>query len=231
MPMTDALIVAAGTGERFGKGPKQFAPLHGRPVIAWAIEPFSRNDRIGGITVVVAPGHEERVRRLAAENGLNKIHAIVPGGDTRQDSVKRGLEALDANSESVLIHDAARPCLSGELLQRILEALRSTDAVVPSEPVVDTLIHERGGALNAILDRVGISRVQTPQGFRTSLIRRAHRNAEAKGIVSSDDASLVFALGEPVKTVAGERGNIKITFEDDLAIAEAIVAGRLRRAP
>lgn len=228
MPMTDALIVAAGTGERFGKELKQFVPLYGRPVIVWAIEPFSRDDGIGRIAIVVAPGSEERVRALASANHLDKIGAIVPGGKTRQDSVKLGLEVLDPKSDSVVIHDAARPCLSNELLRRILEALRNTDAVVPSLPVVDTLIHERSATLDAVLDRVGLTRVQTPQGFRTALIRRAHRNAEAKGIVSSDDASLVFAMGESVKTVAGDRTNLKLTFEDDLLIAEAILGGRLR---
>ncbi len=226
--MTDALIVAAGTGERFGKELKQFVPLHGRPVIVWAIDPFSRNDGIGRITVVVSPGCEERVRALASANHLDKIDAIVPGGKTRQDSVKLGLQVLDPKSDSVVIHDAARPCLSNELLRRILEALRNTDAVVPSLPVVDTLIHERSATLDAVLDRVGLTRVQTPQGFRTALIRRAHRNAEAKGIVSSDEASLVFAMGEAVKTVAGDRTNLKLTFEDDLLIAEAILSGRLR---
>jgi 2-C-methyl-D-erythritol 4-phosphate cytidylyltransferase len=231
MSMTNALIVAAGAGERFGKELKQFAPLHGRPVMVWAIEPFSRHREISGITVVVTPGSEERVRQLATARDLGKIDAIVPGGNTRQDSVRRGLEAMGGKSEFVLIHDAARPCLSDGLLQRILDALRSADAVVPSLAVVDTLIHEKSGSLDAILDRVGISRAQTPQGFRTELIRRAHRHAEAKGIVSSDDGSLVFALGEAVRTIPGERGNIKVTFEDDMAIAEAIVAERLQRRP
>jgi 2-C-methyl-D-erythritol 4-phosphate cytidylyltransferase len=154
---------------------------------------------------------------------LDKVDGVVAGGKTRQDSVRHGLEALPSSSETVLVHDAARPCLSSALLQRILDALGGSDAVVPALPAVDTLIREQSNHLDAVVDRVGISGVQTPQGFRTELLRRAHANAEAGGIKSSDDGSLVFALGEPVATVPGERTNIKITFEEDLAIAEAIL--------
>ena len=223
MPGTDALVMAAGSGARFCGEPKQYLSLRGRPMMAWAIERFSGHAAIDRVTVVVASGAEDQVRRLVEEQRLGKIHAIVPGGATRQGSVRLGLDALDSSSEKVLVHDAARPCLSSDLLQRIVDALSDADAVVPALPTVDTLIHESSGRLDAILDRVGISGVQTPQGFRTELLKRAHRNAESKGIVSSDDGSLVFALGEAVKTIIGERTNIKITFENDLPIAEAIL--------
>jgi len=108
-----------------------------------------------------------------------------------------------------------------------LADLRDNDAVIPVTPAVDTLVREDGGMLDALLDRVHISAVQTPQAFRTDLIVRAHREAEAKGFSSSDEGSLVFALGETVRTIPGERTNIKITFEDDVPIAEAIL-GRAR---
>jgi 2-C-methyl-D-erythritol 4-phosphate cytidylyltransferase len=223
MSRTDVLIMAAGGGERLGGEPKQFLRLRNRPVIVWAIETFSKHPGVSAVTVVANPGSEDRVGELLKQHRLDKIDGIVAGGKTRQDSVRHGLEALPSSSETVLVHDAARPCLSNALLQRIFDALVGSDAVVPALPAVDTLIREESSRLDAVVDRAGISGVQTPQGFRTELLRRAHANAEARGIRSSDDGSLVFALGEPVATIPGERTNIKVTFEEDLAIAEAIL--------
>jgi 2-C-methyl-D-erythritol 4-phosphate cytidylyltransferase len=214
--------MAAGRGDRFGR-PKQFTPLHGRPMIVWAIERFEREAAIDSIVLVVSPGSEERVTDVVEQEGFAKIHAIVAGGETRQESVWQGLQALDEASERVLVHDAARACLSQPLLERMIAALAQNDAVVPALPVVDTLIHQSDGELNAMLDRENIAGVQTPQAFRTALLIKAHRSAAASGLKSSDDGSLVFALGEPVRTIEGERTNIKITFEEDLRIAEAII--------
>lgn len=219
--------MAAGGGERFGtKEPKQFFHLNDRPMMVWAVEPFSANAVIDGITVVVTPGMEDLARKVIADYGLRKVDRVVAGGETRQESVRLGLDALGPDSEKVLVHDAARPCLSDELLQRVLDRLDSADAVVPTSPVVDTLVHERGGGVDAILDRVNISGVQTPQGFRAELLVRAHRNALDKGLTSSDDGSLVYALGEAVQTVPGETTNMKLTFERDVPIIEGILERR-----
>jgi 2-C-methyl-D-erythritol 4-phosphate cytidylyltransferase/2-C-methyl-D-erythritol 2,4-cyclodiphosphate synthase len=123
-----------------------------------------------------------------------------------------------------LIHDAARPCLSAELLARIVEALRSNDAVVPVIPAVDTLAVNYGGVVDAIVDRANIACVQTPQAFEKQLALRAHRKAFADGLESSDDGSLVLALGGKVTTVPGDRANIKVTYAEDIAIAEEILS-------
>jgi 2-C-methyl-D-erythritol 4-phosphate cytidylyltransferase len=230
MSATDVLIMAAGSGERFGGEPKQFLLICDKPVIVWAIESFCDHPDVDAITVVAEPGREREIGELLESYQVDKIEGIVPGGETRQESVRRGLDALRSTSVTVLVHDAARPCLSGVLLQRILDALCGLDAVVPAVPAVDTLIREKSNRLEAVVDRTGISGVQTPQGFRTDLLRRAHANAETKGIKSSDDGSLVLAMGESVATVPGERTNIKITFEEDMAIAEAILAsGQMMR--
>ncbi|MEJ2719722.1 MAG: 2-C-methyl-D-erythritol 4-phosphate cytidylyltransferase [bacterium] len=227
MGKTVALIMAAGGGERFeGIEPKTFYPLQGRPVLAWAIERFSVHQSVDSICIVVAPGEVDRVRDLVASERLAKVDHVVHGGSTRQESVWLGLESLDDTCETVLIHDAARPCLGAPLLDRVLEAVASRDAVVPVWPVVDTLVREEDGRVDAILDRVHISGVQTPQGFRTALLMRAHRRAKSDGLMSSDDGSLVFALGEPVVTVPGEPTNMKITYIEDAVIAEAILARR-----
>jgi 2-C-methyl-D-erythritol 4-phosphate cytidylyltransferase len=227
MGKTTALIMAAGSGERFeGAEPKKFYPLRGRPTLAWAIERFSIHPRVDSITVVVAAGEEDRVTDLVASEHLANVDSVVRGGTTRQESVRMGLESLDAACENVLVHDAVRPCLTALLVDRTLEALVSSDAVVPAWPVVDTLVREENGRVDALLDRAHISGVQTPQGFRTKLLVKAHRRAESDGFVSSDDGSLVLALGEPVATIPGERTNIKITYIEDIVIAEAILDRR-----
>jgi 2-C-methyl-D-erythritol 4-phosphate cytidylyltransferase len=161
-------------------------------------------------------------------DALRKVHAITPGGETRQESVFNGLRALPEGVTHVLIHDAARPCVSSALIERALDALGAHDAVVPAVAATDTLIRDHQGRVDAIIDRVHVAGVQTPQAFRLELIVRAHREAKVRGLKSSDDGSLVLALGEPVHTIPGERTNIKVTFREDVAIAEAILRNGVR---
>ncbi len=217
--------MAAGTSERFGRGePKQFRPLNGYPALAWSVKKFSELDAITAIVIVITPGLEEKAAELVETHRLGKVYKIVAGGETRQESVRLGLEALSDSVEYTLVHDAARPCVSGALIGRVCDALATNDAVVPTVPVVDTLVMEIDGTVDAIIDRSRIAGAQTPQGFRRSLLVHAHRRAASRGFLSSDDGSLVLAMGEPVKTVPGEQTNIKITHREDLKLAEAILA-------
>lgn len=222
-----ALIVAGGSGARFaaesGDAPKQLTALCGRAMIAWSADALARGDRIAHLVVVLPAELEEGVRAVLAPRTVEKAHAFVAGGATRQESVFNGLRALPEGVTHVLIHDAARPCASPALVDRVLAALETHDAVVPAVAATDTLIRDFQGRVDAIVDRVHVAGVQTPQGFRRELILRAHREAKARGFHSSDDGSLVLALGEPVHTVAGERTNIKVTFREDVAIAEAVL--------
>lgn len=212
-----ALIVAAGSGDRLpGNTPKQLRLIAGRPMVAWSVERMA-SAGISSIVVVATPGHEDETR--AAVGGAT----VVAGGDTRQVSVWNGLGALPAGASHVLVHDAARPCVSRELIDRVVAALSNCAAVVPSVPVVDTLVREANGRVEAIVDRNHVAGVQTPQGFSVALLRRAHEAARRREFVSSDDGSLVLAIGEPVATVPGERNNIKVTFTEDLRVAEAIL--------
>lgn len=216
--------MAAGAGERFeGRESKTFHPLLGRPVLVWSAERLALHRDIDSITVVVAPGEEGRAGEVLETHRVPKIARVVHGGDTRQESVRLGLDTVDSACDIVLVHDAARPCLTPLLIDRTLEALKTHGAVIPVWPVVDTLVREAGGVVDAIVDRVQISGVQTPQGFHAELLHRAHRSAKARGFSSSDDASLVFALGETVRVIAGERTNIKITYIEDASIAGAIL--------
>jgi 2-C-methyl-D-erythritol 4-phosphate cytidylyltransferase len=219
-----ALIMAAGSGSRFDAGtPKQTAMLNGRAMIAWSAAMLARSPRVSALVVVVPPEIGPSLRDAIPEDAAHKVHALVAGGATRQDSVYNGLEQVPDGTTHVLIHDAARPCLSAALRDRVIDALASHHAVVPAVAVTDTLIRDVDASVDVILDRVHIAGVQTPQGFQLDLIRRAHRIARAHGFKSSDDGSLVLALAEKVATVFGERTNLKVTFRDDLAIAEAIL--------
>lgn len=226
-----ALIMAGGSGERFAgeadtRAPKQLTPLCGRPMIAWSVDTHANSMRIGLIVITLPPGLEQDTREVISPVASEKVHAFVVGGATRQESVFNALRALPEDVTHVLIHDAARPCASPELIDRMLDALASHDAVVPAVAATDTLIRDYQQRVDAIIDRVHVAGVQTPQAFRFDLILRAHREAKARGFQSSDDGSLVLALGEPVHTVPGERTNIKVTFRDDVAIAEAILIHR-----
>lgn len=219
-----ALIMAGGTGERFQAGtPKQLAPLNGRPMIAWSSKVLAESHRVTSLVIVAAADTEMSLRESLPAEAERKVRAIVGGGATRQESVFNGLRSLPGDTTHVLIHDAARPCLSTALRDRVLDALTTHDAVVPSIDATDTLIRVQDGCVDAIIDRVHVAGVQTPQAFRLELILRAHHAAAGRGYKSSDDGSLVLALAEPVFTVPGERTNLKVTFVEDLKLAEAIL--------
>jgi 2-C-methyl-D-erythritol 4-phosphate cytidylyltransferase len=219
-----ALIMAAGQGERFqGIVPKQLALVAGRPMVAWSIERFAACAGINSVYLVIPPDQTDAWRATLAEPSGEHVKDLIEGGRRRQDSVKLGLEALPEAVTHVLVHDAARPCLSDDLLVRIIEGLRGHDAVVPAVPVVDTLVVHTDSQVDAIVDRANIAGIQTPQAFDRQLLLRAHRKAYADGLELSDDGSLVLALGEAVKTVPGDPKNVKVTYSEDIAIAEAIL--------
>jgi 2-C-methyl-D-erythritol 4-phosphate cytidylyltransferase len=221
------LIMAGGSGTRFaaeeGATPKQLVSLSGRPMIAWSTDVFALSKRVAHIVVALPAELEAGAGATLSPDTLRKLHAFVEGGATRQESVLNGLRALPEGVTHVLIHDAARPCVSSDLIDSVLDAVAAHDAVVPAVAATDTLIRDYEGRVDAIIDRVHVAGVQTPQAFRLDLIVRAHREARARGLASSDDGSLVLALGEPVHTIPGERTNIKVTFPEDVAIAEAIL--------
>jgi len=218
MTRTAALIVAAGSGARFG-GAKQFALLDGRPLVDWSCEAFQAHPRIDGIILVLpdAAGREEYLRRFS------KMIDVVPGGARRQDSVEAGFARLDAGrADFILVHDGARPLLSAGLIDRVLEAAITTGAAVPVVFFEDTLKEIEGGRVLRTIDRSRVGRVQTPQGFGRNVLGRALAAARSDGVTGTDEAYLVERLGGPVAVVAGDPGNIKITIPLDIITAEAI---------
>lgn len=215
-----AIVVAAGSGTRMGGTDKVFAPICGVPILARSAAPFQASPAIQRIVLVLAADRLEDGRTLADGHRLTKVTAIVEGGARRQDSVRLGLEAL-GECDYVLVHDGPRPFVTAELIERGLVAVRETGAAVPAMPVTDT-VKEAGadGLVLRTLDRSRLWVVQTPQAFRYDLLRRAHREVTAD---VTDDASMLEALGLPVRVFEGSRTNLKITTPEDFRLAEALL--------
>jgi len=218
---TTAIIVAAGLGDRFGDTPKQFQDLAGKPMLAWSFERFAEHREIGNVVVAVPAGLEDTAKAMLVTRGFRAPDKIVTGGRTRQESVRNGLDNVPERTTHVLIHDAARPCITDGLIERIIEALKINTAVVPTVPAVDTLVRENEHRVDALVDRKQVAVVQTPQGFDLQLAREAHSASDGEN--ASDDGSLVLAIGRPLVTVAGERTNLKVTYKEDMALAAAIL--------
>lgn len=225
MPGTTALIVAAGRGQRAGAGlPKQYRPLAGRPAMRHACLAFLRHPGIDHVRVVIHP--DDRQLYEAAVTGLNLLPP-VPGGAARQESCLKGLEALaeDAAPDRVLIHDAARPLVDHGTIGRVIDALHDATAIVAGVPVIDTLKRtDPAGWVSDTVDRTGLWRAQTPQGFQFSEILLAHRAAAGRAL--TDDAAVAEAAGLTVRIVEGSETNMKLTTEADFEHAERLLSGR-----
>jgi 2-C-methyl-D-erythritol 4-phosphate cytidylyltransferase/2-C-methyl-D-erythritol 2,4-cyclodiphosphate synthase len=249
------LILAGGSGKRMGMNrPKAFVPLAGRALVAWSLIAFARHPDVTDVLVVVPPGWEDRFREAALsaiprelQPALKKIWGVVPGGAHRQDSTRLGLEAacgiLPACAAAlVLVHDAARPSVSPELITRVVTRLRAggesgetpRPGVIPVVAEPDTLkeIAETGtdsvGRVRRTVPRAGLWRAQTPQGFELHALLEAHEAARTEGRTATDDAMLFEWRGWPVDAVPGEASNVKITEREDLARVEAYLAQGLR---
>ncbi|SMF76732.1 bifunctional 2-C-methyl-D-erythritol 4-phosphate cytidylyltransferase/2-C-methyl-D-erythritol 2,4-cyclodiphosphate synthase [Allosphingosinicella indica] len=217
---TVALVVAAGSGTRAGGDvPKQYVPIAGRPMLAHALAALE-HPAIDAVHVVIAPGQEAQFA------GISDIVPIL-GGDTRQQSVRNGLEHLAAESgiDRIFIHDAARPFLPPVVIDRLLAALESADGAVPVLPVVDTLANG-GDALGDVADRSALVRVQTPQAFRFDAILAAHRAWDGAAN-ATDDAQIARAAGIRVALVEGDAMLDKLTYAQDFARAEERLGARL----
>jgi 2-C-methyl-D-erythritol 4-phosphate cytidylyltransferase/2-C-methyl-D-erythritol 2,4-cyclodiphosphate synthase len=225
LPRCVALVVASGRGERFGGDrPKQYLPLAGKPLLRHCLERFCRHPGIDGVRTVVHP--DDAALYVAAADKLELLDP-VPGGATRQESVRLGLESLAERSpELVLIHDGVRPLPAPAVIERVLQGLRAHAAVLPALPVTDTLKRGHDGTVAGTLDRTGLYRAQTPQGFVYEAILQAHRRFA--GAAMTDDAALAEAHGLAVALVPGDEDNVKVTEPADLARAERLLGASLR---
>jgi 2-C-methyl-D-erythritol 4-phosphate cytidylyltransferase / 2-C-methyl-D-erythritol 2,4-cyclodiphosphate synthase len=211
-----AILVAAGTGTRFGADqPKQFLLLAGKPVIRHAAEALAEH-----VSLLQPVGDAEPIE--AALLGLTGCLPPIPGGATRQDSVRIGLEALARHDpDIVLVHDAARPFIPPGTIPALLAALAESQGAIPAAPVADTLKRVVRGVITETVPRTGLFRAQTPQAFHFAALLAVHRSGVTG---ATDDAALLEAAGQSVEVVPGSDDNIKLTYPDDLVRLERIMA-------
>jgi len=223
---TYAIIVAAGKGIRMGDTVrKQYIALEGIPLLARTLDLFNRCDRIDRIIVAVPEDDVDFCRsEIIAAAGMNKEIRLVSGGAKRQDSVYNSLKTIDANDGIVLIHDGVRPFVKMEHLVACIEGAKQHGACILGIPAFDTIKHVNAkNEITHTQQRDTLWLAQTPQAFQLKLIKKAHLAAKQEGFIGTDDASLVERLGEVVKIIPGSRNNIKITDQEDLKLARAIL--------
>ena len=221
-----ALIPAAGRGVRFGGNEnKAFAPLLGKPVLGWTLEAFAGSGEIEDVIIIGREADVSRLEEIAGRHGGGKVRQVVTGGETRQESVAAGLAV--AQADMILIHDAARPCVTEEIISAVAAATREYGAATAAIPVADTLVQEEGHDFAGDnVPRRGLYVVQTPQGCDRMFFQSAHDMAAQTGYTGTDDAGLVRRCGLQVRLTPGSPENIKITRPEDLVVAEAILMRR-----
>ncbi|MDX1674264.1 MAG: 2-C-methyl-D-erythritol 4-phosphate cytidylyltransferase [Longimicrobiales bacterium] len=215
------VLPAGGAGLRMGTGGvrKQYAELAGEPILRRSMGPFlERRDVEWVVAVLPAEDVEDPPFRLP--DGV----VVVAGGPERGDSVRHGLDAVPAAADVVLIHDAARPLVSGAVIDRVLRAVGPDVGAVAALPVADTLKEVADGRITRTVDRSTLWRAQTPQGFPRPMIVDAYRRAAEEGVRATDDAALVERFGGRVVVVQGDPRNLKITRPEDLRLAELLLA-------
>jgi 2-C-methyl-D-erythritol 4-phosphate cytidylyltransferase len=220
---TWAVVVAAGRGDRLGLDrPKAFAKLNGRPLLAESLERLEASDWVESIVLVAPPDWEEPSILVAEEIGAGKVAACVPGGGTRAESVRAGVAEVEPDALVVLVHDAARPVLPEEVVERVLAPLGDGwDGAVPALPVADTLKRAADdGSVVETVDRAGLQAVQTPQAFLAPVLREALAGELGQ---ASDCAALVERRGGRVLIVEGDRRLLKVTTQADLAFVETLL--------
>ncbi|WP_102378770.1 2-C-methyl-D-erythritol 4-phosphate cytidylyltransferase [Raoultibacter timonensis] len=229
-PKTAAIILAGGTGERFGKeGGKQLVEIAGKPILTWSAEAF---DAVGdiGLIVIVCPDDrkDEYLKRAVDPFPFVTPVVVAPSGPSRQESAFSGLECVPDDFEYVVLHDGARPLISPDLILHAINVLKGNidcDGAVVAHPAVDTLKVVENGVIVGTPDRRVFWNAQTPQVFRAGIYRRAHASALSDGFMGTDDSSLIERLGGRVLVVEGKRDNIKLTVpEDYLMLAAAVRA-------
>ncbi len=222
-----AIIAAAGSGLRMKNSTrKQYLQLEGLPVLIRSVRLFTNHPTLVKLVVVVPPADLEEAGTLLQQYYSLERLELVGGGETRQESVHKGLQALPRDCDIICVHDAARPLATGALLKRLVTAALEYGAVVPVIGLSDTV--KVVGEDEMIVDtppRGNLRLVQTPQVFRADLIRQAYAEAAISGAQATDDASLVELLGKSVKTVEGEATNLKITLPHDLVLASWYLKG------
>ena len=221
-----ALIPAAGSGVRMGGHvAKPFLQLNGREILAHTLDVFERTALVDDVWVIVGAGNLDACRQdIVKRYGFKKVRGVVPGGASRQESVWRGLQRVDAAVDLVVVHDGVRPFVTETVLQATLACAAEHGAAVSAIPLSDTLKRvSLQGEVEATVPRENLWRTQTPQAFRRQLLETAHQQARQRNLCATDDAGLLESLGHTVRVVPGLEGNIKITTPDDLNLSERLL--------
>jgi 2-C-methyl-D-erythritol 4-phosphate cytidylyltransferase len=225
-----AIIPAAGVGIRMGgETPKQFLSLEGVPVFVHTLRKFTASDVIDEIYVALRDEDMDRATRDIDREHFSKPVRLVLGGVTRQETVARALAELPAPAEIVVVHDAVRPFIELEMIQRVTEAARKEGAAILGIPSVDTIKQVERQTILSTIPRERIVLAQTPQAFRCSILKEAFARAEADGFNGTDEASLVERMGQTVVVLMGSDRNIKITKPSDLPLARLYIAQERER--
>lgn len=217
--MTTAIILAAGKSSRMGTGvDKAFLSLVNRPVVAWSLMAFERAASVDRIVLVVRKDQIVASKAVAKMFGISKLQAVVAGGTRRQESVAAGLAACEPDTQTVLVHDGARPCVTPELIDEMAAAVRKAPAAAPGRPVSDTLKNcAKGLSVTKTVPRDRLWAVQTPQAFQYQALRDAYRQLDAKTEVT-DDCQAAELAGIPVKIVENFAPNFKLTTPADMQL-------------
>lgn len=222
------IIAAAGTGKRMGSSiPKQYLKIGGEPILLKSVRAFCDNKEIDWIVVVTNGDYIQACLEMKDRYGLDKIQAVIEGGEERQDSVYRAIVEIDRlcpEIEYVLVHDGARPFVRQETINAVLEAAEEKGAAVACVPVKDSIRQEKDGE-SANLPRQRLYAVQTPQGFQKEILRKAYEQAFADGYYGTDDATLAERIGQSVALVRGTYDNIKITTREDMPMESRVGTG------
>jgi 2-C-methyl-D-erythritol 4-phosphate cytidylyltransferase len=232
MAMTKAVAVvpAGGTGARMGgRLPKQYLTVGGAPILVVTLRVLGRCRSLAGLVVAAPAERVEATRELLRRFRVPRVLSVVAGGAERQDSVREGLQAAPAEAGWIVVHDAVRPFIVPDLIERVLAAARVPGAASCGWPVRETVKRVRDSVVESTLPRDGLWLTQTPQAFRRELLQEAHDKAMRDGYRATDDAMLVERLGGRVAMVEGLPQNLKITTPDDLKIARAWMDGGRKR--
>lgn len=224
--MLSAIIVAAGNSQRMGFD-KLFALLGDKPVVAHTLDAFERTDSVSEIILVGRAERLEELQALVRSAALRKVHHVVAGGIHRQDSVRAGLDVLHPEARYVAVHDAARPLVTPEQIERVFALARQHQAAALAEPISDTLKRANEDRfVTGGVDRAGLYAMQTPQIFSRDLLVRAYDAVGANHLSITDEVSAVEHLGAKVLLVPNEQFNLKITYPRDLSLAQSVLNRR-----
>ena len=224
--MLSAIIVAAGDSRRMGFD-KLFAAIAGKPVIAHTIRAFERASSVDGIIVVAREDRHDEIKTIVRDENFKKVKSIIPGGKRRQDSVRAGLDHLESVMRYVAVHDAARPLITPQQIDRVFEQCRIHGAAALAEPINDTLKRADADLLvTDSVDRQELYAMQTPQIFERQLIAEAYRAVYTKNVSVTDEVSAVERLGRKVALVLNDDFNFKITYPRHLPLAEFVLTQR-----